>query len=194
MFVGAVIFARGANRHIGAPYGLLDTQCCELVRVALSGSQKTPTSQIVSGAMRMLRQKETGLRLIVSYADRNQGHTGTIYQAMNWIYAGETPYLYRWVDGKLYHQREVSKSGVKPYFGKPRRVPKIDECVKVVQDGKHRYLYPLDRAMRKQIASLAKPYPKRETCGQSVEGDTSGNQPEGVGSIPTGRSEVNHGR
>lgn len=36
----------------------------------------------------------------------------------------------------------------------------------------NRYLYPLDRAMRRQIAPLAQPYPKRETCGPSVEGDT----------------------
>lgn len=26
---------------------------------------------------------------------------------------------------------------------------------------KHRYLYPLDRAMRRQIQKLAQPYPKR---------------------------------
>lgn len=167
-FVGAVIFARGANKHIGTPYGLDDTQCCELVRVALSSEHESPTSQIVSGAIKLLRGKELSLRLIVSYADKNQQHTGVIYQAMNWVYVGETPdsYLYRWIDGKLYHQREVSKTGVKPYFGKPRKVPKIDECEKVKQDGKHKYLYPLDKAMRRQIEPLAKPYPKRADVGE----------------------------
>jgi hypothetical protein len=189
-FIGAVIFARGANKHIGSPYGLTDTQCSELVRVALSDKHIAPTSQIVSGAIKMVDAKEKELRLLVSYADKNQAHLGTIYQAMNWVYVGETPssYLYKWTDGRLYHQREVSSTGVKPYFGKPRRVPKIDECERVSQVGKHKYLYPLDRAMRKQIAPLAKPYPKR-TCGQSVEGDTIGDQSIEVGSIPTGRSE-----
>ncbi len=28
--------------------------------------------------------------------------------------------------------------------------------------GKHRYLFPLDDAMKAQVAPLAKPYPKRE--------------------------------
>lgn len=55
---------------------------------------------------------------------------------------------------------------------------------------KLKYLYPLDRAMRKQIAPLAKPYPKRKTCGQSVEGDTIGDQPIEEGSIPSVRSEL----
>lgn len=191
VFVGAVIFARGANKNIGSPYQLEDTQCSELVRVALDECHKTPTSQIVSGAIKMLCCKEPMLRLLVSYADVNQSHVGTIYQAMNWLYTGMTPdsYLYKWLDGKLYHQREVSKTGVKPYFGKLRRVPMIDECIKILQHGKHRYLYPLDRAMRKQIAPLAKPYPKRDSCVQSIEGDTVGIQPTGEGSIPSDRSD-----
>lgn len=162
IFIGAVIFARGANKNIGSPFGLNDTECCELVRVALSNDHKSPTSQIVSGALRMIKTKEKNLRLVVSYADKNQSHIGTIYQAMNWIYVGMTPNsnLYQWYDGKLYHQREVSKTGVKPYFGKYRHVPKIDECKKIVQQGKYKYLYPLDKAMRRQIELLAKPYPK----------------------------------
>lgn len=188
-FVGAVIFARGANKNIGSPYGLNDTQCSELVRVALDTKHCTPTSQVVSGAIRMLQSKEKSLRLLVSYADINHSHVGTIYQAMNWLYAGMTPdsYLYKWKDGELYHQREVSKTGFKPYFGEIRRVPKIDECERILQLGKHRYLYPLDRAMRKQIASLAKPYPKRDSCVQSIEGDTVSNQLTGEGSIPSDR-------
>ena len=167
-FVGAVIFARGANKHIGSPYGLTMYECNELVRVALSGKQQSPTSQIVAGAVKMLRQKEPAIRLLVSYADPNQDHIGTLYQAMNWAYVGKSPggYVYKWTDGKLYHQREVSKTGWKPYFGEPRQVPKIDECEKVWQDGKYKYLYPLDKAMRRQIEPLALPYPKRADVGE----------------------------
>ena len=35
-FIGCVIFARGANMNIGKPYGLDQTECVELARVALS--------------------------------------------------------------------------------------------------------------------------------------------------------------
>ena len=53
---------------------------------------------------------------------------------------------------------------------------------------KHKYLYPLDRAMRRQITPLAKPYPKR-ICGPSVESDTAGVQLAEAGAPPAGRSE-----
>jgi len=53
-FIGAVIFGHGANNNIGSPYGLEQTEVCELVRVALD-THKTPTSRIVAIAMRMLR-------------------------------------------------------------------------------------------------------------------------------------------
>jgi len=41
--------------------------------------------------------------------------------------------------------------------------------VEIVSDmGKHKYLMPLDRKMRKLIAPLAKPYPKKqELLGES---------------------------
>ena len=31
-----------------------------------------------------------GIRLLVSYADLNQGHEGKIYQASNWVFVGKT--------------------------------------------------------------------------------------------------------
>jgi hypothetical protein len=48
--------------------------------------------------------------------------------------------------------------------------------------GKHRYLMPLDDAMREQIEPLRQPYPKRV---RSADSGTSGDQPEGGGATPT---------
>jgi hypothetical protein len=142
-------------------------------------------------AISLLRKKEKGLRLIVSFADPNQDHYGGIYQAGNWLYSGKADDYDKFQDksGRVWHPRQVSATGTKKQYGEYRKVPKISDCKKIRTSGKYRYLYPLDRAMRKQIAPLAKPYPKRETCGQSVEGDTIGDQSIEVGSIPTGRSE-----
>ncbi len=67
-FIGIVLFSRGANRHIGNPYGLTQTECCELSRVALR-DHRTPVSRIVMLAVKFLRKASPGLRLIVSYAD-----------------------------------------------------------------------------------------------------------------------------
>lgn len=190
-FIGCVIFGRGSNNNGHKPYKLDMTEFCELTRIALS-RHETPVSRIVKLAIAFLKQKSPGIRLIVSYADPNVGHYGGIYQAGNWVYTGKTSDDFEAIDksGRKWHSRQVSRTGVKRQYGTLRSVPKLDDCEIVKLSGKHRYLYPLDRAMRKQIAPLAKPYPKRESCGPSVEGDTSGDQPEGAGSIPAARSEV----
>lgn len=184
LFVGCVLFSRGANKNIGSPYGLRCTEVAELTRVALT-NHASPVSRILSKAISLLRDKEKGLRLLVSFADRNQNHHGGIYQAGNWVYAGETSSSYKFIDagGHVWHPRQVSKTGIKPQYGELRRVPKSGDCDRIFQYGKHRYLYPLDRAMRKQIESLRQPYPKREPCGPSVEGDTPSQTESDVRSI-----------
>ena len=172
-FVGCVIFSRGSNNNGHKPYGLKMTEFCELTRIALT-EHATPVSQVVRKSLAFLKKKSPGVRLVVSYADPNHGHHGGIYQAGNWIYTGQTPEDFEAVDstGRTWHSRQVSRTGVKRQYGTLRRVPKHEDCTIVPLAGKHRYLYPLDRAMRKQIEPLRKPYPKRETCGPSVEGDT----------------------
>lgn len=47
---------------------------------------------------------------------------------------------------------------------------------------KHRYLYPLDEEMRKQIEPLRKPYPKQ--CAVSIDSDATDFQPVEGGVIP----------
>lgn len=182
-FKGAIVFARGANRHLGRPYHLRDVEIAECIRIALT-EHRSPVSRMLAIAVRLLTQKEPGLRLLVSFADMNQGHCGGIYQAAGWIYTGQVASgpLYQLRDGTVRHRREVSRSGVKPYFGRPRRVPRIADCTKVAQLPKHRYLYPLDAAMRAQIAPLAQPYPKRAT---SILADAPTDQAGESGAAPT---------
>src|SRR5688572_1533552 len=75
VFVGAVIFGRGACSQIASPFGLQQSEVCELTRIAL-GPHQTPTSRIVSIAVRLLRRQSPGLRLLVSFADPEHGHYG----------------------------------------------------------------------------------------------------------------------
>lgn len=162
-FLGAVLFSRGATNNLGRPYGLELTQVCELTRIAMTTHQ-TPVSQVIARAIKALKKHNEGLRLIVSFADTEEHHHGGIYQASNWTYAGLTSGYDKFRDknGRVWHPRQVSSTGYKKQYGESRRVPKIAECDRVSVGGKHRYLYPLDRAMRRQIEPLAQPYPKRE--------------------------------
>lgn len=167
VFVGCVIFGRGANNNLGKPFGLQQVEVCELVRIALN-KHKTPVSRVAAVAIRFLRKQSPGLRLIVSYADPMQQHHGGIYQAMNWLYVGKSQaqaeVMYQ---GKIMHKRTANA-----LFGTIKGMEKSPVL------WKHKYLMPLDDAMRVQIAPLAKPYPKRETsCVASKDSVAAGDQP-----------------
>lgn len=168
-FIGCVLFGDGANGGMFKPYGLKSTEGCELVRVALS-SHLSPVSQIVATSMKFLRKSCPGIRLVLSFADPEQGHVGKIYQAGNWIYLGKSlasdEYI---VKGERMHGRALRSTRS---THKMRNVPakNVFEWAKKVLDpktqkvlgsSKYRYAYPLDRLIRRQIESIALPYPKR---------------------------------
>lgn len=158
-FIGAVIYGRGASPKLLEAYGITQAQGCELVRVALN-KHEAPVSQIVAKSLVILKQTNPGLRLVVSFADPAHGHHGGIYQAGNWLYSGTSlssqQFLYK---GKVLHRRQVTKSGYIIEFGRRRQCPTEDECEIVNVPGKHRYLMPLDKAMRRRVSRMAKPYP-----------------------------------
>jgi hypothetical protein len=162
-FIGTVIFSRGASSNLLKPYNLQQTEGCELTRVALT-KHKAPVTKIIKIAIAFLKASNQKLRLIVSFADPQYGHHGGIYQAGNWIYCGDTAggaeYYYK---GKRLHSRQVSEKGWNIQQGVKRPTVKPSQCRIVKTKGKHRYLMPLDKSMRKSIAKLAKPFPKAKS-------------------------------
>jgi hypothetical protein len=167
-FIGVVLFSRGANNNLGSPYQLDQTQVCELTRIAMT-RHKTAVSRVMSIAMRFLQKNSPGLRLIVSYADPLQGHHGGVYQAAGWVYTGalqaQCEVMY---NGKVMHKRTANA-----LFGTIKGMEKSPVM------WKHKYLMPLDSAMRDKIAALAKPYPKR------VKKQDSETPSELGGAVPT---------
>jgi hypothetical protein len=160
-FVGVVLFGYGATPEIGKPFGLLQTQIVDLVRVALR-SHASPVSRMVAVALRMVRRAFPGLRLVVSFSDTTQGHHGGIYQAGGWLYLGADEYHAYRVNGVVVHPRVLHLR----YGSGGQSIPwlraNVDRAAERIANGvKHKYGYPLDDAMRAQIAPLAQPYPKR---------------------------------
>lgn len=172
-YIGCVIFSRGANNNLLKPFGLQQTEGCELTRIALS-KHNAPVSRIVRLAIMFLKKNSPELKLIVSFADPSVGHHGGVYQAGNWIYSGTQPPTIEYIapDGKQWHGRMVSKDGKIKVQGKYRKCWRVDQCIPVQKPGKHRYLMPLDNEMRAKIMPLAKPYPKR--VKQAMTGDQPG--------------------
>ena len=174
-FIGVVLYGRPAFPSIGKPFGLDQTKIVELVRVALKHHQNA-VSKIIAITLKLLKKHNPNLKLVVSFADKGQGHHGGIYQATNWIYVGEGGAQVQYkLDGQIIHQRTlVHRFGVK--FSKNARIKKY------IPEKKHKYLMPLDDDMRNKVKPLHKPYPK---CVSSADSGTLGFQPRGGGANPT---------
>lgn len=179
-FIGAIIFARGATPNLCRPYGLIQSECVELGRVALR-DHKCQVSRVVALALKFLKRSQPGIRLVVSFADVSQGHHGGIYQAGNWIYSGQgSPATFYMIHGKLTHPRSIGSAGKTQNISGARQLD--SNAVAVNVPGKHRYLMPLDAEMRAKVLPLARPYPKR---AGSVDSDTPADHAGEGGATPT---------
>ncbi len=144
-YIGCVIFGRGANNNMLKPFGLQQNDGCELVRIALN-KHNNPVSKIMALAIKFLKKSQPNLKLIVSYADPEEGHHGGIYQACNWVYTGLSSKAIKvFYKGKWSHKKTVDDSGVNQTFLDKKTV-----------EGKHRYLMPLNEQMKIKVAKLAK--------------------------------------
>ena len=185
VFVGVVIFSCGSAgcSSYSKTLGIKNTEIAELARVALR-KHETPVTRIISIALKFLKRQSPGLRVLVSYADREQGHHGGIYQGGNWAYVGLSSKDVAYFDssGKRYHSRNVSETGWKVHCGVRTRCKKPSELTEIKIPPKHKYLMPLDDEMKRKIRPLQKRYPKRAV---SVESGTSTDQVERGGESPT---------
>jgi hypothetical protein len=193
-FIGAVVYAQGNNQYQGKSFGLSMQQITELTRVALRTHSST-VSKIVAITVNQLRKYNNNLRCLFSYADPIHGHVGSIYQAMNWVFVGMGGSNEAFVDrhGRRIHSRNISPRGIKENFGTYSRCLTPEDVTRVKLPLKYKYLYPLDRAMRRQIEPLRQPYPKREDA-RAIDGNTFSDQLEDGGSTPTRPlEELTHG-
>lgn len=162
---GVIIFGGGATPNIVKPFGMKTGEVMELVRVALNGKQSC-TSECVSAALRQLHKDEPQVKLIVSFADIDQGHYGTIYQATNWIYLGDMNVGERGsflIHGKKMHPKTVHSHGWVQSVEWLRK--HVDPNAKEIKTlGKRKYIYVFDKKIRKEWQKQAVPYPKK-ICG-----------------------------
>lgn len=180
-FTGAVIFAWGANNRAAGEYRLKMTQYAELSRVALD-KHETPVSKIISISVKMLKRAMPGIRLLVSFADPEHGHIGSVCQAAGWIYVGESIGASSvMLNSRPTHRRTISsKYGTSSIEWLRKHV---DASARAVwTKPKHKYLMPLDDEMKEKILPMKKPYPKRAA---SIDGDAPGDQLGETGSSPS---------
>jgi hypothetical protein len=149
---GVVLYGTGASPQIGVQFGLKQGQVIEFVRMALNGKQEIPVSKIMAISLKLFKKMNPLVKICVSYADQEQGHIGTIYQASNWYYCGEvkSPPI---IEGK--HNKSLGGS-----IGAARKILKREPKVHYPKP-KHKYIYPLDKSVIAMCKELSKPYPKK---------------------------------
>lgn len=158
---GVILYGFGANVHIAHPFDLFQGEVVELLRVALNGKQET-TSQAVAMTLRELKRIAPHIKIVVSYADIDQNHAGTIYQATNWLYLGKFNENSRGgfiVHGKKRHPKSLHSLGYKQSLEWLQK--HIDKNARLfVTKGKHKYIFCFCKKQRKKWLKQSKQYPK----------------------------------
>jgi|TARA_R110000787_G_scaffold151361_1_gene265209 hypothetical protein len=98
---------------------------------------------------------------VVSYADGAMGHIGYVYQATNFIYCGsakshDKEYL---IDGKWTHAKVLTNRGI----SSPSKWAKEKGIETKSPQAKHRYIYFVDKSLKKFLKYPKYAYPKGDT-------------------------------
>tara|TARA_R110000851_G_scaffold307074_1_gene465530 strand:+ start:382 stop:1038 length:657 start_codon:yes stop_codon:yes gene_type:complete len=136
----------------------------ELNRLCLLNNKKNEASILIGRSLKMLPQG----KIIVSFADTEQGHTGCVYQATNFIYCGLSAKRTDWkVKGKEHlHGQTIADEfrGVKNR-AKAMRDKYGDDFYLKPRSRKHRYIFIVgSKTYKKKIKKALKykvaDYPK----------------------------------
>ena len=144
--VGACVYTRPAGAKAAKKYYPADPdKCLELRRLCcIDDTPKNTESFFIGYTLRWLR-KNTEYKFIISYADAEQGHEGTIYKASNFKHVGMTqPGSRLLVDGKEFHIRTLSMVD-RPYGREIKaRWESNDPNIKIIKTKpKHIYTFEL---------------------------------------------------
>jgi hypothetical protein len=144
--IGVCIYTRPAGPTAAQKYYPQDPdKCLELRRLCLiDDTPKNAESFFISRTIKWLK-KNSEWKFIVSYADPEQGHRGTIYRASNFRYEGTTGEGQSLlVDGKPFHIRTLTMTD-RPYGAEiNNRYKRGDPGIQIVKtEAKHIYTYKL---------------------------------------------------
>ena len=135
----------------------------ELNRLVLYHNRKNEASRLISGALRLLRLR--GNFVVISFADTEQGHVGTIYQACNFGYYGLSEKRTDWKVKGLEHihgQTIADEFRGKPNRSKLMRDKYGDDFYLKERPRKHRYIIAIGHRKFVKAATSAIKYEKRE--------------------------------
>lgn len=143
--VGAVLFGQ-MSTTAWKRFGERESEVIELRRlVMLDECPKNSESRVVGYTLRWIKKNYPLVKIVVSYADPNHGHTGVIYRASNFKLHGMSGKDKGFKDsetGKVYHSRALRtkyKGEFKPFVKRLRQ--RLDDGILVPVELKPKYCY-----------------------------------------------------
>lgn len=143
----------------------------ELNRLCLLSNEKNDASRLVSASLKILPRE----KIIISFADTQQGHIGYVYQACNFMYCGLSAKRTDWkIRGKehLHGQTIADEFRGRPDRAKLMREKYGDAFYLSPRSRKHRYLYLIGskafkRNLMKSLRYEIQEYPKGNTTNET---------------------------
>lgn len=138
LFYGRMAMANQWRRFAGS--------ACEVIElrrlVCVDNTPKNTESYFIGSTLRWLR-KNTDIRVVVSYADSDYGHTGIVYKASNFILEGVRKGA-KVIDfeGKVYHDkaiRTIYNGELKPFARRLKQA--LEEGTATYRNKKEKYCY-----------------------------------------------------
>lgn len=134
----------------------------ELNRICLLDNFKNEASFLVANSIKLLPKPS----IVVSYADKAQGHVGYVYQATNFIYTGLSANRVDWAIKGMEHKHSktisdgMSLDNMKDKYG--------DDFYYVERSRKHRYIFfhgskTDKKVMRSKLKYSVEAYPKGDS-------------------------------
>lgn len=147
--VGAMLFGKLGMAGCWKKYADSADKVIELRRLCcIDDTPPFSESFFIGAALRWLKAN-TQYAVVVSYADPNHGHQGTIYKASNFTYLGitsPTKVIVRISDQKVFHDKTIRtyyKGKLKPYAQRLVEDLAQGRAEYSTQLGKHIYTYYL---------------------------------------------------
>lgn len=145
IMVGAMFYGRMAMANQWRRFGDKESDVIELRRLCcIDDTPFNTESYFISRTIKLLRKQWLG-KVIVSYADAEYGHMGTIYKASNFKYMGfqkgARVIIY---NGRRYHDKTIRtkyKGELKPFAKEIKSALETGEAYYKDTAGKHTYIY-----------------------------------------------------
>ena len=138
--IGVIVYGDPIGRLTGQSISdeIDRTEVLELTRLFIhDGYGSNIESYLIGQGFKWLKENQPHIKALISYADPQAGHVGTIYQATNWIYQGNNN---RWNDGWNFRMANIDspRSETPSERAEDNRIHAAAEVVVLERNGEKR--------------------------------------------------------